>query len=135
MPRGRVPPGQVELVLRQGRKAQVLPLQEQQAWQPEVLSGRPVPLLEPEAPALPVLHWVRREQRVWQLQEAHWLAGVPKAEPLASSAPLWLLRPWLPFRLWRRLPLELLPPRDPEYFCEPFPRRPPESSLSASSFP
>ena len=134
MPRGRVPPGQVELVLRQEGKEQVLPLQEQQAWQPKVLSGRPVPLLEPEAPALTVLHWVQRAQRVSPLQEARWLAVVPQ-EPLASSAPPWPLRPWLPFRLWRWLPLELLPPRDPEYSCEPFPRRPPESSLSASSFP
>ena len=135
MPRGRVPQGQVELALRQERKAQVWPLQEQLAWRPEVLSGRPLPLLELEAPALTVLHWVRRAQRVSPLQEAHWLAGVPKAELQASSAPLWLPRPWLPFRLWRRLPLELLPLRDPECSCEPFPRRPPESSLSASSFP
>ena len=137
MPRGRVPQGQVELVLPKGRKAlpKVSPLQEQQAWLPVVLSGRPVPLREPEAPVQPLSHWVPLVHRVWQLQEARWLAVAPEPEPLASSAPLWLPRPWLPFRLWRRPPLELLPPRDPEYSCEPFRRHPPESNLSASSFP
>jgi hypothetical protein len=94
-----VPQGQAELVLREERKARVLPLQEQQAWRPEVLSGRPVPLREPEALALTVLHWVRRAQRISPLQEARWLAGVPQAEPLASSDRPWLLRPWLPFPL------------------------------------
>ena len=66
-----VPLGQAELVLREERKAQVLPLQEQQSWEPEVLSGRPAPLREPEAPALTVLHWVRQGQRVSPPQEEH----------------------------------------------------------------
>jgi hypothetical protein len=55
-----VPQGQVELVLRQGRKAQaqVSPLQEQQALRSEVLSERAAQMLEPEAQVQPVLHGV-----------------------------------------------------------------------------
>ena len=101
----------------QGQPRAALPRQRAHLAQRALLE---VPLAQPEPAALRPLAPCQHERAApWQT---------------ASSAPLLLLLPWLPFPPWLRLRLELPLRRRPESGGALFQRRPLESNLSAFSF-
>jgi len=102
---------------------------------PEEPERQPVALAQP----LPVpQQWVLEpEERAWR--PAALLDSAPQAllpEPKQGACALLSPQlPWLPFPLALLVPPQLLLPPGPGASCELFPRRPPESSSSGSSFP